>query len=119
MSNDRTMRVAPSDDVVDHVIRRGRNAGGAWIVASVVVVALGIVVGNPTFLAVAMVVGFACFSIGIAVRVRYWRRARAQVGDDAYQRGKWRRADRERDDLRPKIAALVLVALVLAYRLWR
>jgi flagellar biosynthesis component FlhA len=119
MSSDRRLRVAPSDDVVDHVIRRGRNAGGAWIVASVVVFALGIVVGNPTFSGFAFVVGLACFSIGIAVRVRYWRRARSDLGDEAFQRGKWRDADREAEDPRRIIVALVLVALVITYRLWK
>ncbi len=107
------------DEHADLVVRRGRNAGGGWIVASVVTYGWCVVTTSLAEGAIAFLVGSVLFTIGMLVRLRYWRGARRELGDAAVQRALWRSADAAQDSPDWLIKACVLVMLLLAYQLWR
>ncbi len=107
------------DEHADLVVRRGRNAGGRWIVASVAVYGWCMVTTSLTEGAIAFGVGTALFTIGMVVRSRFWRRARRELGDAAVQRARWRSAAAERDAPERLIAACAVVVLLVAAQLWR
>ena len=114
--------VAPAitEDVqADQAVRRGRNAGGIWIVGSVAAFGIGFLARSPANLALSWVVGLLLFTIGLVVRARYWRSARRRLGDATIQRAQWRRADIERDSPARIVAAVGLVVVLLGYELWR
>lgn len=97
---------------------RGRNAGGAWIIASVLAFGSGLVANSVGTIAVAWSVGLALFTIGLVVRNRYWRSARRRLGDATIQRARWRTVDADRDRPERVALAVVLVLLVLGIELW-
>lgn len=111
---------APTEDeLADLAVRRGRNAGGAWIVAAVAAFGLGFVARTPVWFGLAWLAGAGLFTVGLTVRARYWRSARRRLGDATMQRAQWRLAEIDRDGPERIIAAVALVVLLLAYELWR
>lgn len=101
------------------MVRRGRNAGGIWIVASVAAFGIGFLARSPGALAFAWIGGIVLFTIGLAVRAHYWRSARRRLGDATIQRAQWRRADADRDSPGRIVAAVGLVVVLVGYELWR
>jgi hypothetical protein len=106
------------DELADEAVRRGRNAGGTWIVASVVSFGLGFVARSPRGFAMAWLIGVVLVTIGLLVRRSYWRSIRRRLGDATIQRAQWRSADQERDRPDRIIAAIALVMIVLAFQTW-
>jgi len=106
------------DELADVAVRRGRNAGGSWIVASVASFGLGFVAGSLRGFAVTWLIGAGLMTVGLLVRRRYWRSARRRLGDATIQRAQWRHADQERDGPERIIAAIVLVMILLAFQAW-
>jgi hypothetical protein len=106
------------DDLADEAVARGRNAGGAWIIASVLAFSGGLVASSVGTIAAAWSAGLALFTIGLVVRNRYWRSARRRLGDATIQRARWRTADADLDRPRRVAMAVVLVLIVLGFELW-
>ena len=116
----REFELAPAsreDEQADEAVARGRNAGGAWIVGSVIAFGYGLVGRSPGALAVAWAVGLVLFVIGLVVRTRYWRAARRRLGDATIQRALWRSVDTEGPGR--FATAVILVLLLLSLELWR
>lgn len=114
--------VAPAlteDEQADQAVLRGRNAGGIWIVSSFAACGIGFVARSLATLALCWAVGIALFTIGLAVRSRYWRSARRRLGDATIQRARWRCAEVERESSGRILAAVGLVLMLLSYELWR
>ena len=107
------------DELADIAVRRGRNAGGIWIVAAVASFGLGLTAASPGGFALAWAVGATLFAIGLLMRRRYWAAVRRQHGDATIQRAQWRSAERERDGPERIIAAIMLVMVLLAFQAWR
>lgn len=107
------------DELADEAVARGRNAGGIWIIGSVLAFGAGFVSRSVGEFAIAWTVGLALFTIGLIVRARYWRSARRRLGDATIQRAMWRLADTDRDGPERFAAAVVLVLLLLSFELWK
>lgn len=107
------------DELADVAVRRGRNAGGAWIVASVASFGLGFVARSPLGFVVTWLIGVVLAAIGLLVRRRYWQSVRRQLGDATIQRAQWRYAGEERGGPERFIAAIALVMILLAFQAWR
>ncbi|MDW3216826.1 MAG: hypothetical protein R8G01_22745 [Ilumatobacteraceae bacterium] len=110
--------MSAEDVQADEAVARGRNAGGVWIVTSVLAFGCGLLARSLGAFVVAWSTGAVLFSIGLVVRARYWQAARRRLGDATIQRARWR--SMEADDDRPlRIAAAVLIVLVLlGLELW-
>lgn len=106
------------DELADDAVRRGRNAGGTWIVLSVASFGLGFVARSPRGFAVTWLIGVGLVTIGLLVRRSYWRSIRRQLGDATVQRAQWRYIDQERDGPERIIVAIALVMIVLAFQTW-
>lgn len=119
MERERLAPATTEDEHADQVVRRGRNAGGGWIVASVSVFGWCLVTTSFGAGAVAFVLGGVLFAIGMFVRARYWKRARRELGDATVQRALWRSTQTERDSSDRLIIACAVVILLLAYQLWK
>lgn len=112
---------APSsteDDLADEAVARGRNAGGAWIIAAVLVFGAGLASRSGTTFVLAWSAGLTLFSIGLLVRARYWRSARRRLGDAAIQRARWRTVDIDRHGPERMVVAVLFVLLLLGFELW-
>ena len=107
------------DEQADQLVRKGRNAGGAWIVASVAAFGLGFAARSVDHLVIGWVIGVALFSVGMVVRVRFWKSARRSVGDATIQRARWRSTAVEADSPSRIVVALAVVFLLLGYELWK
>ena len=106
------------DELADQAVARGRNAGGAWIVAAVLAFGVGLVTRSGATFAVAWSVGLVSFLVGLGVRARYWRSARRRLGDATIQRARWRSVDTVRRGPERLAAAVVLVLVLLGLELW-
>jgi uncharacterized membrane protein YtjA (UPF0391 family) len=111
-----TATPSTEDDLADEVVARGRNAGGVWIIASVLAFGSGLAATSADTIAVAWSIGLTLFTIGMVVRARYWRSARRRLGDAAIRRARWRTVDT--DGPGRLTVAVVLVLLVLGIELW-
>lgn len=107
------------DDLADEAVARGRNSGGAWIVAAVLAFGAGLVTRSGATFAVAWSAGLVLFLIGLVVRARYWRSARRRLGDATIQRARWRSVAADHDGPERVAAAAVLVLVLLGLELWR
>ncbi len=107
------------DQLADEAVARGRNSGGAWIIASVLAFGSGLVTRSIGSFAVAWSVGLVLFTIGLVVRARYWRSVRRRLGDATIQRARWRSVDTDRGGPERVGAAVVLVLLLLGFELWK
>lgn len=105
--------------MADEAVARGRNAGGAWIVAAVVVFGAGLFADSVRSFAVASLIGLGLFTIGLVARARYWRRARRRLGDATIQRALWRSVEGEYDGSERIAAAVAVVLVLLAFEIWR
>jgi hypothetical protein len=111
---------APTEDeLADLAVRRGRNAGGSWLLGSFVAFGFGLVARSPQELVVAWLIGVALFVVGLLIRSRYWRSARRRLGDATIQRAQWRSTKADRDGSDRVLAAIAIVLLLLAFELWR
>ena len=110
---------ATEDEQADDAVRRGRNAGGIWFVASVAAFGFGLVADSLGAFALTWAVGGALFVVGLVRRSRSWRTARRRLGDATIQRARWRQAEAERDSPDRLWAAVALVLLLVGYELWR
>ena len=106
------------DALADEAVARGRNAGGAWIIASVLAFCTGLVASSVGTIVVAWSIGLTLFTIGLVVRNRFWQSARRRLGDATIQRARWRTVGADRDTPRRVAAAVALVLVVLGIELW-
>ena len=106
------------DEQADEAVARGRNAGGLWIVLSVVAFGSGLVARSVGPFVIAWSAGLVLFLIGLAVRARYWRSARRRLGDATIQRARWRTLGTERERVERIVAALVIVLLLVGIEVW-
>lgn len=106
------------DEAADRVVRRGRNVGATWIVASVVL--LGLTLVAPTILTgtVALLGSVSLLALGVWMRRRYWSSARRQLGDATLQRAQWRSAADERGSQDRIMIAIAVVLVLLALQAW-
>lgn len=107
------------DERADQALERGRNVGGAWVVASALGFAFFLGSGADAAGLVALAVCVALLGVGIHLRLRFWRNVRREFGDATVQRARWRQADADRDSSDRVWWAVGLVALVLASQIWR
>lgn len=107
------------DELADRAVRRGRNAGGTWIVAAIVTFGIGLTARTPGGFVLAWFLGLMLFALGLLVRARYWAAVRRELGDATIQRALWRSADAEQFGSGRIIGALALVVVLLAFELWR
>lgn len=110
---------ATEDEQADDAVRRGRNAGGVWIVASVAAFGVGLVADSVAAFALTWTTGAALFAIGLVRRAQFWRAARRRLGDATIQRARWRRAEADRESPDRLWAAVALVLVLVGYELWR
>ncbi|NNE13089.1 MAG: hypothetical protein HKN41_12685 [Ilumatobacter sp.] len=107
------------DQRADRALERGRNAGGAWIVASALSFAFFLGSGADAAGLIAVGGCVVLLAVGLQVRARFWRSVRREFGDATVQRARWRQADAERESRDRVWWAVGLVALVLASQIWR
>lgn len=76
-------------------------------------------VRSPEHTVLISMIGFLLFTIGLAVRARYWAAIRRQLGDATVQRALWRSAETDRFASERIVAAIAVVVVLLAFQLWR
>ncbi len=106
------------DELADVAVALGRNAGGAWIVASVLAFGFGLLARSVGTFAVAWLTGVALFSVGMSVRARYWRTARRRLGDATIQRARWRSVETDSERTERIVAAVLIVLVLIGVELW-
>ncbi len=119
MSFDHLAPATSEDEAADLVVRRGRNVGGTWIVASVVLLGLCLVASRITQALLSLAASVVLLAIGLRVRARYWRSARRQLGDATVQRARWRSAANGRGSADRIMIAVGLLMVLLAFQAWR
>jgi hypothetical protein len=115
----RTAPATVEDEQADLAVARGRNAGGVWIIASVLAFGAGLLARSFGTFAIAWLIGGALFSIGLLVRARYWRAARRRLGDATIQRARWRSIEADRERPERAIVAILIVLVLLGLEVWR
>lgn len=111
--------VSREDQLADEAVARGRNAGGAWIVAAVAAFGTGLFADSIRSFAIAWIIGLALFAFGLTARARYWRKAKRRLGDATIQRALWRSVEGEYDGSERVAAAVAVVLVLLAFEIWR
>lgn len=106
------------DETADQVVRRGRNVGGTWIVASILTLGLCLTASTLIQGVSAFAASVALLLIGLQVRARYWRSARRRLGDATMQRAQWRSANEDRGSPDRIMIAIGLVMVLLAFQAW-
>ena len=112
---------APSsteDALADEAVARGRNAGGPWIIAAVLVFGAGLVARSGTTFALAWSAGLALFLVGVSRRARYWRSVRRRLGDATIQRARWRSVEADGSGSGRIALAALVVLLLLGLEVW-
>ena len=107
------------DEAADLAVRRGRNAGGAWIVGATAAFGIGLLTQSSSGFLLAWLTGLVLLAIGLTVRARYWRATRRRLGDATVQRALWRSADHGQVRSERIVAAIAIVVFLLAFELWR
>ena len=106
------------DEAADRLVRRGRTVGGAWIVASVALLGLGLIAPSMATGLAALSASVVALVIGIRARGRYWTSVRRQLGDATLQRAQWRDAADERGSPDRIMVAIGLLMVLLAFQAW-
>ena len=119
MAPDPLAPTTPEDETADEVVRRGRNVGATWVVASVVLFGLCLVSTSATQAVLALAGAAGLLAIGVAVRARYWRSARRRLGDATVRRAQWRSATADRGSPDRIMISIGLVMVLLAFQAWR
>lgn len=107
------------DEQADEAVARGRNAGGVWIISSVLAFGTGLIARSFGSFAVAWSAGLVLFAIGLVVRARYWQAVRRQLGDATIQRARWRSMDADHDRPHRIAVAFVIVLVLIGLELWK
>jgi len=119
MAPDPLAPATSEDETADLVVRRGRNVGGTWIVASVVLFGLCLVATSITLAVPALAGSILLLVTGLRARANYWRSARRQLGDATVRRAQWRSATRDRGSPDRIMIAIGVVLVLLAFQAWR
>lgn len=119
MAPDPLAPTTPEDETADLVVRRGRNVGATWIVASVVLFGLCLVSTSAAQGILALAGSVGLLAVGVAVRATYWKSARRRLGDATVRRAQWRSASADRGSPDRIMIAIGLVMVLLAFQAWR
>lgn len=112
---DLPMPPSTQDEHADDVLASAANAGGFWIVLSVIAFGAAIFMPTPAAFGVASLIGFVLFVIGMVRRRQGRRRMLTTVDPAALKRARWRRWARTEPGVDPaRVRSAVFVSVVVA-----